>query len=90
MLSAALTPKCARWRRSVQAPSRVVLVCTCVSTIVGITVLPVRLTRVAPAGALTLAAGPTCVMRSPRDDDAGVLDHLAVADDDAAAFEDGY
>src|SRR5262245_56913303 len=32
----------------------------------GITVLPVRATRVAPAGTLTLAAGPTAMMRPSR------------------------
>jgi hypothetical protein len=33
--------------------------------IVGITVFPVRLTRIAPAGTFTSAARPTCVMRAP-------------------------
>ena len=33
------------------------------SRIVGITVLPARLTRVAPAGTVTLPAGPTAAMR---------------------------
>ena len=32
---------------------------------VGITVLPARLTRVAPAGTVTLPLGPTCAMRPP-------------------------
>ena len=88
MLSAALTPKCARRRRSVSSSGAVVLVCTCVSTIAGITVLPARLTRVAPAGALTLDAGPTCVMRSPVTTTLAFSIDLAVADDDAAAFEE--
>ena len=33
--------------------------------IAGITVLPARLTRVAPAGTFTLAAVPTCTKRPP-------------------------
>src|SRR5262245_47336783 len=35
------------------------------SMIAGMTVLPERLTRIAPAGTRTLAALPTCVMRAP-------------------------
>ena len=58
MLNAALTPKYARRRRSVSSSGAVVLVCTWASTIAGITVLPARLTRVAPAGALIVAPPP--------------------------------
>src|SRR6188474_716789 len=39
--------------------------CVCVSTIAGITVLPVRFTRRAPAGTDTSAALPACTNRSP-------------------------
>ena len=42
--------------------SRVGLRCTCVSITIGITVLPARLTRVAPAGTRTSAAPPTCAI----------------------------
>ena len=54
--------------------------------IVGITVLPARLTRFAPAG--TWTAGGGAGLRDPRavDDQRRVLDHAPVADDDARAF----
>ena len=39
--------------------SRVVPRCVCASTMAGITVMPVRSTRVAPAGTSTSAAAPT-------------------------------
>src|SRR5256714_8812122 len=45
--------------------SRVWLRWTCVSRIIGITVLPAGFTRMAPAGTLTLAAGPACTIRAP-------------------------
>ena len=64
-LIAALMPKWARRRRSSMSASRVVLVCTCVSMMAGITVLPDRLTRVAPAGAFTAPAAPTWTKRVP-------------------------
>src|SRR5215469_16100060 len=47
------------------SPSRVVLRWVCVSTIMGITVLPARLTRVPPAGTRTSAVGPTCAILVP-------------------------
>ena len=50
-LSTALTPKYARFLRSSSTSgSRVWLRCVCVSITAGMTVLPARLTRVAPAG----------------------------------------
>src|SRR4029453_9352649 len=45
--------------------SRVGLRWTWVSISIGITVLPARLTRVAPSGTRTLAAGPACTIRAP-------------------------
>src|SRR5262249_24640175 len=45
--------------------SRVGLRWTWVSISIGITVLPARLTRVAPSGTRTSAAGPACTMRAP-------------------------
>ena len=45
--------------------SRVWLRWVCVSMIAGITVLPARFTRVAPAGTRTSAALPTCTKRAP-------------------------
>src|SRR4029077_12430328 len=45
--------------------SRVGLRCTWVSISIGITVLPARLTRAAPAGTLTSAARPAATMRAP-------------------------
>ena len=58
--------------------------------IVGMTVLPARLTRVAPAGAFTSAARPTCVIRPPSTTIAAFsIGALSVADDDARAFEHG-
>src|SRR5262249_38103970 len=64
-LSAPLTPKKARCFKSRMSPSRVVLRWVCVSTIIGITVLPARLTRVPPAGTRTSAVGPTCAILAP-------------------------
>src|SRR6185436_10308003 len=46
-------------------PSRVGLRWTCVSTTIGITVLPARLTRAAPAGTRTSAAVPTWAIFAP-------------------------
>src|SRR5262249_47329399 len=45
--------------------SRVGLRWTWVSISIGITVLPARLTRVAPSGTRILAAGPACTIRAP-------------------------
>ena len=53
---------------------------------IGITVLPARLTRLAPAGTFTSAALPACVIRGAVDHDRSVLDHAAVADDDPGAL----
>ena len=59
------------------------------STIVGITVLPARLTRVAPAGTRTSAVRPTAVMRAPVTRKVAFSMGASVADDDARAFEGG-
>src|SRR3954470_5970604 len=64
-LCAAPIPKYALRRRSSISISRVWLKCVWVSMIAGITVLPARLTCVAPAGARTSAALPTCTNRAP-------------------------
>src|SRR4051812_3240136 len=45
--------------------SRVGLKCTWVSISIGITVLPARLTRVAPDGTFTSAARPAATIRAP-------------------------
>ena len=47
------------------AVSRLPLRCTWVSIIIGITVLPARLTRLALAGTLTSLALPACTIRAP-------------------------
>src|SRR5262245_31426617 len=65
MLSAALTPKYARRFRSRVSSSRVGLRWTCVSMSIGITVLPARLTRAAPAGTRTSAAPPAWMILVP-------------------------
>src|SRR5438034_7152412 len=64
-LRAAPIPKYARRRRSSISIWRVWLRWVCVSMIAGITVLPARFTRVAPAGTRTSAALPTCTKRAP-------------------------
>ena len=56
------------------------------STIIGITVLPARLTRVAPAGTRTSAAAPACGDLRAVDHQRAVLDHAPVADDQPRAF----
>src|SRR3954470_20374645 len=63
MLAAALTPNQARIFRSRISLSRVGLRWTWVSMIVGITVLPARLTRKAPAG--TATPWPACTILLP-------------------------
>ena len=70
--------------------SRVGLRWTCVSISIGITVLPARLTRVAPAGTRTSAARPACDDPRAVHDERRVLDRrAAVADDEPRAFERG-
>src|SRR5258706_13976936 len=65
MLRTALTPQYARALRSRRSASRVVLRWTCVSTIIGITVLPLRSTRLAPEGTRASAAAPACASLAP-------------------------
>ena len=90
MLSTALTPKYARRFKSRVTSSRVGLRWTCVSMSIGITVLPARLTRAAPAGTRTSAAAAG--LDDPRavHDQRRVLDRRAsVAHDEPRAFERG-
>ena len=62
---------------------------TCVSISIGITVLPARFTRVAPAGTRTSAARAGLDDPGALHDQRRVLDHAPVADDQPRAFERG-
>ena len=58
--------------------------------IIGITVLPARFTRVAPAGTRTSAAAPASTIFVPSTTSVAVLDHASVAHDQPRAFERRY
>ena len=85
MLSAALTPNQARLLQSRGSAFRAFgLRWTWVSMIAGITVLPARLTRVAPAG--TATPWPAWTILLPSMTSVAVLDDAAVAHDESCAF----